>query len=285
MISSVNQQTGVDIEHIVIDGGSDDGSLELLREEPSVILVERPGLGLYGALNLGVRMAKGEVVGQLNCDDFYMPDVLSEVATQFECFEVDAVYGGAEMFRCTKHGLEVVSRLNGYSQKELTLCNIVSGIPMINARFFRKSIYDLVGGFDEGLKIASDREFLIRIYVSGLRRAICHNVVYRYEMHSKSLTLGGACPRQMLLENLKAAENGLLRTYRNTKLWRAYRYWHSWSVGYLVGWECFQGNAFAAIKLLGVGLVNNPLLLLMFPVQLVLHFLSRKQRRWSNDTA
>ena len=68
-VRSVLSQTCADVEHIVVDGGSTDGTLAVLQEYPDVKVISRPGSGLYEALNLGIEASRGKIVGQLNGDD------------------------------------------------------------------------------------------------------------------------------------------------------------------------------------------------------------------------
>ncbi|MBQ3772724.1 MAG: glycosyltransferase, partial [Bacteroidaceae bacterium] len=94
---SVLSQTYSDVEYLVVDGGSKDGTLELIKEyEPKfggrMKWLSEPDKGLYDALNKGIRMATGDVVGILNSDDFFTTnDVLETVATELN--GVDAIYG------------------------------------------------------------------------------------------------------------------------------------------------------------------------------------------------
>ena len=86
-IDSVLSQTYKNIEYIVIDGGSTDGTLSLLesRRDQLSALVSEPDEGIYDAMNKGIKLAKGDVIGFLNSDDFYLNDkVISKVASEFE---------------------------------------------------------------------------------------------------------------------------------------------------------------------------------------------------------
>jgi glycosyltransferase involved in cell wall biosynthesis len=95
-LRSVAEQTHPAIEHIVVDGGSTDGTVDVVKRfgERVARLVSEPDQGLYHAMNKGIALATGEVVGTLNADDMYMHEgVLARVASVFEDASVEACYG------------------------------------------------------------------------------------------------------------------------------------------------------------------------------------------------
>ena len=80
-LASLRSQDHGDVEHIVVDGGSTDGTLDLLRAASGIEWTSQPDSGMYDAINRGLRMASGEIVAYLSADDTYAsPDVLSSVA-------------------------------------------------------------------------------------------------------------------------------------------------------------------------------------------------------------
>src|SRR6185295_1816354 len=90
---SVREQSVPALEHVIVDGGSEDGTLDILRREHAPARSEA-GAGIYDGMNLGIRSASGEVVGILNADDVYAgSDVLACVAAVFSDAAVDACYG------------------------------------------------------------------------------------------------------------------------------------------------------------------------------------------------
>jgi len=97
-LASVNAQTHPDVEQIIVDGGSTDTTLAIVKAEGkrvSIVVSERDK-GIYDAMNKGLKLARGEVVGLLNSDDFLAsPDVLATVAEAFADPSIDAVYGDA----------------------------------------------------------------------------------------------------------------------------------------------------------------------------------------------
>ena len=95
-IESVLEQKNIDIDFIIIDGNSTDRTMAIVQEYGDCIqqVVSESDQGIYDAMNKGVGMAKGEIIGILNSDDFYADDqILQKVTTAFRDHEVDSVYG------------------------------------------------------------------------------------------------------------------------------------------------------------------------------------------------
>ncbi len=229
-VESVLCQDYQRFEHIVIDGGSTDGTLEVLRRYPHLRVISEPDGGVYDALNKGLRLARGEVIGHLNSDDVYEQNVFTEVAEQFERDpNLDAVYGGAAVFEDQSTGRRrVVAEYVAPSDVELTLETITLGVPIINARFFRKGFYSRIGLYDAHYRIAADREFLLRGMLAGIKSVQVPRVVYRYRQHPGSLTINAGSPHTLrkLEEYLSIAEHFLQRDDLPPAAIRSCRAWH-----------------------------------------------------------
>jgi glycosyltransferase involved in cell wall biosynthesis len=187
-IESVLKQDYFPVEHIIIDGGSKDGTLDLLAQFPHLKVLSEPDNGNFDALNKGLKMAQGEIIGILNTDDLYPHNILKEVVLHFDDPEVEALAGRARIFRAGKDG----SVENGH---EITspvpddfLERTILGTPAINAWFFRRSIFERIGVFDTGYWIAADREFMIRLALAGVVYARTDTLLYLYCQHAGSLT-------------------------------------------------------------------------------------------------
>ena len=95
-LTSVNNQDYPNIEHIIIDGNSSDNTLDIVREYGKKVttIISEPDKGIYDAMNKGIRVATGDIVGILNSDDFFTSDdIISTVALTFNNNNIDALYG------------------------------------------------------------------------------------------------------------------------------------------------------------------------------------------------
>lgn len=160
-IMSVAAQDYSDLEHIIIDGGSTDDTREIIANFSSVaIYLSEPDDGIYDAMNKGIAMASGELIGILNADDFYASDdVLSQIVKVFDEPQVDACY--ADLLYVKQHNTNKVVR---YWKS----CSYKQGLfkrgwmPAHPTFFCRKSVYERFGKFDLNYKIAADVELLFR---------------------------------------------------------------------------------------------------------------------------
>ena len=101
-IRSVQNQDYPSVEHLIIDGGSDDGTHEILTRYPHIKLTSEPDKGVFDAMNKGIQRARGEILGFLNSDDVYEPYIFNEVMRVFKDNpEVMAINGGAKVVRET----------------------------------------------------------------------------------------------------------------------------------------------------------------------------------------
>jgi len=161
-----NQQVDCEIEHIIIDGGSTDGTVEWLKAAGEGIRwLSEPDGGQADAVNKGIRMAGGDIIGWLNSDDLYLPGTLQAVVDHFEGHpECRWLYG-----RCTiidKDGRErwqwitryKNSRLKSFSLNKLLRENFISQ----PAVFFRKDLIDETGLLDTSLHYAMDYDLWLR---------------------------------------------------------------------------------------------------------------------------
>src|SRR5690242_3253350 len=158
-IESVRAQTYKHVEHIVVDGGSTDGTLDVLRAAEGVRWISEPDRGLADALNKGIAMASGEVIGEINADDVYEPGALHAVGAALRdhpgamwltgrCRIIDAE--GNEIRRAVtayKNWL-----LRRYSRRLYLTHNFISA----PATFFRREALAESGGFDLRYRISVD---------------------------------------------------------------------------------------------------------------------------------
>jgi glycosyltransferase involved in cell wall biosynthesis len=170
-VKSVQQQTYPEIEHVVIDGASTDGTLQLLHEclHDDAILVSELDCGMYDAINKGIVRSSGEIIGLMHSDDVYAnKHVLADVADIFADPEIDAVYGDVAFFRPSTPG-KLVRRYRSdlFNPERLAW----GWVPAHTALFLRRRVFEQYGFYKINYKIASDYEFMARIFRSKVIRS------------------------------------------------------------------------------------------------------------------
>lgn len=167
-MESVLAQSYSDFEHIIVDGLSTDNTLDLVHEYETLYggrlhYVSEKDRGIYDAMNKGIAMATGEVIGILNSDDFYTSsEVLKNIAKAFESDgeTLDAVYGDIHYVDDEK--LEKCVRY--YSSRSFKRWKMRMGwMPAHPSFYCRKSVYETLGTFDISFKIGADFENLLRL--------------------------------------------------------------------------------------------------------------------------
>ena len=173
-LKSVLAQTYHDYELLVVDGASKDNTLEVVKKmeplfEGRMRYISEPDKGIYDAMNKGIRMATGDVIGILNSDDFYTSDdALACIAWTLENEKVDAVYGDIhyvddeDLKKCVRY----------YSSKPFRRWMMRLGFMPAHPSFYcRKEVYEKYGAFDaENYRVAADFENLLRlIFVNKIK--------------------------------------------------------------------------------------------------------------------
>ncbi|QZE13433.1 glycosyltransferase [Halosquirtibacter laminarini] len=166
-IQSVNDQTYQDIEHVFIDGGSSDNTLELINSistRKRTILSE-PDNGIYDALNKGILMSSGDLIGFVHSDDFLAhPDTISRIVHTIRKSDYDGVYGDLEYIDSSNSSKSIrVWRSCCFSPRLLNR----GWMPAHPTFFIKKSVYDQMGLFDIGYRISGDYDFMVRILTSN----------------------------------------------------------------------------------------------------------------------
>ena len=173
-MESVLRQTYTDYEYIIVDGSSKDGTVDLIREyeprfEGRMRWISEPDRGIYDAMNKGIAMATGEVVGLLNSDDFYASDdVLSTIAQAFMLPDApDAIYGDVHYV----DEKDITKVVRYYSSKKFTRERIRMGYMPAHPSFYvRRECYERYGTFDTSYRVASDFDNILRlIYIHNIR--------------------------------------------------------------------------------------------------------------------
>jgi glycosyltransferase involved in cell wall biosynthesis len=170
-LRSVNAQDYPAIEHIIIDGGSTDGSMKLIEEEGKRVTycVSEPDKGFYDAYNKGLDQVTGDVIGYLNSDDFYVsPNVISEVMAVFEDPAIEAVH--ADLVYVDSEDTDRIRR--HWKAWDFSRADYRKGyIPGHPTVFARRDFYEKIGGYDTQYRLAADYDFLLRAFYVHAARA------------------------------------------------------------------------------------------------------------------
>ncbi|NIJ53718.1 glycosyltransferase family 2 protein [Dyadobacter arcticus] len=166
-IESVLKQDYSDIEYIIIDGGSRDGTKEIIESygEKIAVFVSEPDAGIYDAMNKGIQLATGDIIGILNSDDFYAyQTVISEVAETINFGNFQGVYGDLEYVDAVNEQIVKRKWISG-SYKKGAFIN--GWMPPHPTFFVRKDIYKTKGNFRLDLGSAADYELMLRFVHKG----------------------------------------------------------------------------------------------------------------------
>lgn len=169
-IESVLSQDYDNIEYIIIDGYSKDNTLDIIKEysDQIAVVVSEPDKGIYDAMNKGIRLATGDVVGILNSDDFFTSnDVISIVVKEFMHNQTDAIYGDIHFVR--PENLNKCVRY--YSSAIFSPFLFRFGFMPAHPSFYvKKSCYEQLGTYDLNYRIAADYDLMIRfLYKEKIR--------------------------------------------------------------------------------------------------------------------
>jgi glycosyltransferase involved in cell wall biosynthesis len=192
-IASVLRQEGGEVEHIIVDGGSTDDTLQIARANPHLRVIVRLGCSIYEAWNIGLDVATGDLIGFCNSDDYYVPNAFACIR-QKAAARPDAwmISGKAVQFVREPTGTEVI--LAEHFDKvpnRLHLEDLDVFGPAPNARFFTRKLISRIGKFDTRFRLGSDCAYLMEIALLRLPVAHVPDVVYYYRSHGKSASLGG----------------------------------------------------------------------------------------------
>lgn len=163
-LESVKNQVYADVEHLIIDGLSSDDTMRIVNEYPNVAkVISEKDKGIYDAMNKGVKLATGDIIGILNSDDVYIDNrVLQEVMDIFNDDTVDACYADLQYVDDADINKMVRNWKSGTFNKNSFLYGWMPPHPTL---FVRRRVYDKAGFFNVGFKCSADYEFMLRVFV------------------------------------------------------------------------------------------------------------------------
>ena len=183
-IDSVAMQDYTDIEHIIIDGGSTDETLEIINKNNGRIakIISEKDNGIYNALNKGIKLATGDVIGFLNSDDtFTNPHVISRVVNMFNIKKTDIVYGNI-VYQSKDGDIRKTIRYwksNVYNPG----CLRFGWMPPHPTLYCKREVYEKYGLYNEDFKISSDYEFILRIFqIPEVSKAFLPTIMVKMEI-------------------------------------------------------------------------------------------------------
>jgi glycosyltransferase involved in cell wall biosynthesis len=168
-INSVLSQTYKNIEYIVVDGASKDGTIELIKSYGNRIskFISQPDNGIYEAINKGIKLATGDIIGILNSDDYFYDNfVIEKIVNSFYENNIEAVLGDVLFVNPKKKAL-----VRYYSSKKFKPNKFKYGFMPAHPSFYaKKELFEKIGLYKPDYKIAADYELLIRfLYISKIK--------------------------------------------------------------------------------------------------------------------
>jgi glycosyltransferase involved in cell wall biosynthesis len=262
-IRSVRAPPGVEIEHIIVHDGSEAFVQGLAAKYPHLQILRGPGRGPTPAIAAGIAAATGDFLFCLNSDDRLTGqalDALHRAATGQPGVEIWT--GGTRIFRMTGDDEEeTVRMLASPRATSASLANAMDDLPLLTARFIRRSVYARVGNMDFRFPESSDREFLIRVCVAGVREASLGVTVSELRQHQGSHTMsrqrGIVWP--YLAEHVKIADAWLMRPDLPRSTARLFRSWRAREVLRMVYYQVRSQQWSEAWQSIGDALTADPL--------------------------
>ncbi len=185
-LDSLISQTSHNFEYIIIDGGSTDGTIELIRSYEILFLnnaipfiwKSEKDEGIYEAMNKGISLSCGTLIALLNSDDWYNPDTIENIIGAYQKHSDIGVFHGIVKFWKNN----IIHTLHGASENF-----IESGsFPPHLTCFIKKSVYDMIGLYDLKYPIASDYDMLLRIKKMGVKFFLIEKVLANFSLHGVS---------------------------------------------------------------------------------------------------
>lgn len=191
-IRSVIEQNDYDYEYIIIDGESTDRTLEIIRKykESISMIISEPDNGLYDAMNKGIALATGDIIGIINSDDWYEPEIFKKVRKCFLETDVEAIYGNLNLVYPNGE-VEILVPTN------IEKIRYEMEIPHPTV-FIKQDVYKRLGTFELKYKIAADYDLMLRLYTSGVRFGYQNSIFANFRFGGVSNKQAEKCMKETL---------------------------------------------------------------------------------------
>lgn len=202
-IQSVLNQTYNDVEYIVLDGNSTDGTQKIIEKYKNHIshYISEKDNGMYYAINKGLKLATGEIIGLLHSDDeFYDQEVLTRITATFQSsIQIEGVYGNGIYISNDNNEKLIRNRIGG----EYSFDKLKKGwLPLHTTLFVKKDLINMYGDYNTSFKIASDTEFILR-FLYKHKITVKYLDTYIVKMKMGGLSTDKSRAIQVLKEDLK----------------------------------------------------------------------------------
>lgn len=173
-MASVLGQSYDNIEYIIVDGGSTDGTVKIIRRFENQIdyWVSESDQGIYDAMNKGIDLAHGDLIGLLNADDYYEPEAIKWVVGQYQKDQEKTIYYGNNYVIQEDLKLRYKSYPHMQYWRGMCVCH--------QALFVHKDVYGIIGKYDTHFKMAADYHFILRSFFSGISYRYINEFLVNY---------------------------------------------------------------------------------------------------------
>jgi glycosyltransferase involved in cell wall biosynthesis len=211
VIDAIASQTYKNIEWVVVDGASKDATVNVIKENYTgeLNILSESDKGIYDALNKGLALATGDIIGFLHSDDFFENEtVIERIAAQFQLTNCDGVYGDLRYVNAE----DTQKIVRYWKSKPFHMSLLKKGwMPAHPTLFLKKEVYQKHGNFDTSFKIAADYDFMLRILKdTTLNFAYLPQVITNMRVGGASNALGNI--QQKMKEDLKALRQNQIPT-------------------------------------------------------------------------
>ncbi|MCK5789071.1 MAG: glycosyltransferase, partial [Chlamydiia bacterium] len=198
-IQSVINQSYDNVEYIIIDGGSTDGTVDIIRKYEDQIdyWVSEKDKGIYDAMNKGLQLVVGEYVGIINADDFYEPFAIEKSIECIKNNNADYSMGKVQYVNTKQVASPIYPLMEGKIYQEMFY-------PHISA-FILRTIYKKIGFFDMNLKIASDHDMALQIHLAGFKAVYVEEIIGK--ITEDGISSGTATNKEFLFVAIKNGKN------------------------------------------------------------------------------